>query len=62
MSFTFRINDISNPKAKAFLEYIKTLDFVIIDSSKEYLLTEEQIIKVNERRADRLTNKSNTHC
>ncbi len=32
MGQTFHINDISNPKAQAFLEYIKTLDFVSIDT------------------------------
>ena len=31
MGQTFHINDISNPKAQAFLEYIKTLDFVSVD-------------------------------
>ena len=31
MGHTFHINDISNPKAQAFLEYIKTLDFVSVD-------------------------------
>lgn len=32
MGQTFHINDISNPKAQAFLEFIKTLDFVSVDS------------------------------
>jgi hypothetical protein len=31
MEHSFHINDLSNPKAKAFLEYIKTLDFVSMD-------------------------------
>ncbi|NRA12059.1 MAG: hypothetical protein HRT57_08920 [Crocinitomicaceae bacterium] len=31
MGHSFHINDISNPKAQAFLEYIKTLDFVSVD-------------------------------
>lgn len=30
----FHINDISNPKAKAFLEFIKTLDFISLDDNK----------------------------
>ena len=32
MAFFFHIEDTSNPKAKAFLEYIKTLDFVSMDN------------------------------
>lgn len=33
MGQTFHINDISNPKAQAFLEFIKTLDFVSVGST-----------------------------
>ena len=62
MAITFHIDDISNPKAKAFLEYIKTLEFVIIDraESQEFTLTEEHLQILNERRTDRLTGNSKT--
>ena len=33
MGQTFHINDISNPKAQAFLDFIKTLDFVSVDEN-----------------------------
>ncbi|WP_205679219.1 hypothetical protein [Brumimicrobium aurantiacum] len=32
MHHTFHIKDSSNPKVKAFLEYIKSLDFVHVES------------------------------
>lgn len=62
MVYTFHIDDISNPKAKAFLEYIKTLEFVIIDraESPEFTLTEEHLQILNQRRADRLEGNSKT--
>jgi len=45
MGFTFHINDISNPKAKAFLEYIKSLDFVSVEKDVDFpTMTEQQII------------------
>lgn len=34
MGQTFHINDISNPKAKAFLEFIKTLDFISLEDNR----------------------------
>lgn len=36
MGQTFHINDISNPKAKAFLEFIKTLDFISVDDDNKH--------------------------
>jgi hypothetical protein len=33
MEYTFYIKDSTNPKAKAFLEYIKSLDFVQVEST-----------------------------
>jgi hypothetical protein len=41
MSITFKV-DLSNSKAKAFLEYIKTLDFVKVIESKDYELSQNQ--------------------
>jgi hypothetical protein len=51
MAYTFRIADISNPKAKAFLEYVKTLDFIQFDNQEEVLLSDEQIQAINEARS-----------
>lgn len=48
MEYSFHINDISNPKAKAFLEYIKTLDFVSVDS--DFDLNEDQVAAIEEAR------------
>jgi hypothetical protein len=63
MAITFHIDDISNPKAKAFLEYIKTLDFITIDSAEsQYVnLSDEHLQILNERRIDRLKGDSKTH-
>jgi hypothetical protein len=63
MAITFHIDDISNPKAKAFLEYIKTLDFITIDSAEsQYVnLSDEHLQILNERRIDRLKGDSRTH-
>lgn len=45
MPITFQINDLSNPKAKAFLEFLKTLDFVTISKEFEYpTMSEKEII------------------
>jgi hypothetical protein len=63
MEYTFHIEDSSNPKVKAFLEYIRTLDFVKEDKieNQEFVLTEEHLEILNERRKDRLEGKSQTH-
>lgn len=36
MQHTFHIKDSSNPKAKAFLEFIKTLDFISVNESTDF--------------------------
>lgn len=41
MSITFKI-DLSNSKAKEFLKYIKTLDFVTVIDEKDIELSQEQ--------------------
>lgn len=63
MAITFHINDLSNPKAKAFLDYIKTLEFVVFDKedTSEYVLSQEQLEELNQRRTDRLNGKSKTY-
>jgi len=40
--------DTDNPKSKAFVEFIKTLEFVQIE---DYALTDEQLSVVNDTRA-----------
>jgi len=40
--------DTDNPKAQAFVEFIKTLEFVHIE---DYALSDEQLSAVNETRA-----------
>jgi hypothetical protein len=62
MALTFHINDTSSPKAKAFLEYIKTLEFIVIDKTEnqEFTLTEEHLQILNDRRTDRLKGDSKT--
>lgn len=49
MGFTLYINDVSNPKAKAFVDFARTLDFVRIASEGEGdvafpTLTDEEIM------------------
>lgn len=58
--------DIQDNNAIAFLNYIKSLDYVTIkseeyDSVKSYELTEEQLNSVEERRVERLNGVSKTH-
>ena len=58
--------DIQDNNAIAFLNYIKSLDYVTIkseeyDSVKPYELTEEQLNRVEERRVERLNGVSKTH-
>jgi len=48
MAFTLHINDTSNPKVLAFMEYVKSLDFVkvIEDENSTYpTLSDEEIIE-----------------
>jgi hypothetical protein len=42
MGQTVHINDISNPRAKAFLEFIKTLDFISLDDNKHNAIPQWQ--------------------
>ena len=62
MAITFQINDLTNPKAKAFLDYIKTLDFITVEKIEiqTYELTDEHLQILHERRGDRLSGKSET--
>ncbi len=48
MAFTFHINDSNNPKVLAFMEYVKSLDFVKViedDTTTFPTLTDEEIIE-----------------
>ena len=63
MKFTIDI-DPSNIKAKALLEYIRTLDFIKIqetESSKEYSLSDEQISILEERKEDHIKGRSKSY-
>lgn len=55
--------DDSNSKAKALLDFLKTLEFVKVDSesSDEFVLTERHIEILEERRANHLSGKSKSH-
>lgn len=59
MVHTFHIDD-SNEKAKALLEFLRTLEFVKEDSS-EFVLTEQHLEILEERRSDRMSGKTQTH-
>lgn len=56
---TVRIDD-STSKGKALLEYILTLDFVEVDAD-EFLLTEEHIKILDERRNKHLSGESKSY-
>jgi hypothetical protein len=62
MAITFQIYDLTNPKAKAFLDYIKTLDFITVEKAEIQTdeLTDEHLQILHERRGDRLTGNSET--
>lgn len=49
MGLTLRIDDISQPEAKAFLDYARTLKFIIVDE-EEVSLSQEQIEAIDEAR------------
>ncbi len=58
--------DIQDGKALAFLNFIQSLDFVTINSEesaneKEFLLSDEQLKLLEERRNDRMQGKSQTY-
>lgn len=59
MLHTFHIDD-SNDKAKALLDFLRTLEFVKEDN-KEFVLTEKHLAILEERRSDRLSGKTQTH-
>jgi hypothetical protein len=59
MIHTLHIDD-SNPKAKIFLEFIKTLDFINVQS-EGFTLTEEHLQIVNQRRENRIAGNTTTH-
>ncbi len=58
--------DIQDGKALAFLNFIQSLDFVTINSEesaneKEFVLSDEQLNLLEERRNDRMQGKSQTY-
>jgi hypothetical protein len=58
--------DIQDAKALAFLNFIQSLDFVTINSEesakeKEFVLSDEQLNLLEERRNDRMQGKSQTY-
>ena len=60
MAFTFHIDDISKPEVKAFLDYARSLKFVIIDE-EEVSLSQEQIEAIEEARASLKKNGGKPH-
>ena len=58
MTYTFHIDD-SSEKAKALLEFLRTLDFVKEDSKQN--LTKEHMAIAEQRRANRMSGKSKTY-
>ena len=58
--------DIQDGKALAFLNFIQSLDFVTINSDesakeKEFVLSDEQLNLLEERRNDRMQGKTQTY-
>ena len=56
--------DITNNKALALLNYIKTLDFIKIqekEDTQEYSLSDEQIQIVEDRKQKHISNKSKSY-
>ena len=58
--------DIQDGKALAFLNFIQSLDFVTIKSEesakeKEFVLSDEQLNLLEERRNDRMQGKTQTY-
>jgi hypothetical protein len=64
MEYIFRISESSNPKITAFLNYIRTLDFVqeekIYDTSIYGLTNEHQQI-IEQRMAEHLSGESKSY-
>ena len=53
--------EINNNKAQAFIDFIKTLDFIKIKEkkdSKDFILTQEHISILDERKQKHLKNES----
>ncbi|WP_027420364.1 hypothetical protein [Crocinitomix catalasitica] len=59
MTHTFHI-DGSSQKAKALLEFLRTLEFVKEVEQSDVVLTDEQLRIVEERRKNRLNGTSTT--
>lgn len=57
MSITLYIDDPSNPKVKAFLQFIKTLDFVRTEEDEKFELDAEHMRILEQRRKERLSGK-----
>jgi len=58
--------DIQDSKALAFLNFIQSLDFVTINSEvaineQDFVLSEQQLTMLEERRSDRMQGKSQTY-
>ena len=56
--------DITNKKALALINYIKTLDFISIKEKEytpEYSLTSEQVEIIEDRRQKHINNESKSH-
>ena len=56
--------EIDNLKAQAFLDFIKTLDFVKIkekDDSSDFVLTNEHISLLDERKQNHINNMSKSY-
>jgi len=56
--------ETKNNKAQAFIDFIKTLDFIKIkdkDETREYSLSEEQVQILAERKEKHLNNKSKSY-
>ena len=56
--------DITNRKALALIDYLRTLDFINIqekDELKEYSLTDDQIVILRERKQRHLAGESESY-
>ncbi len=60
MVHTFTIDE-SSDKARALLEYLRTLEFVKEESTEEFALSDEQLEILKERRANHLSGKSKSY-
>jgi len=62
MERIFRIED-SNPFSKSVIEFLQSLDFAKEDKieQEQFVVTEEHLKILNERRLNRIEGKSKTH-